>query len=105
MYKIAAMGDRDSIYGLASIGLDIFPEDKMDDPEATLRTLVDSGYAVIYITESLAVRLQDELEQYKSKQLPVIVPIPGISGNKGMGMKAIGRAVEKAVGSDILADA
>ncbi len=105
MYKIAAMGDRDSIYGFASIGLDIFPEDKMDDPEATLRTLVDSGYAVIYITESLAVRLQDELEQYKSKQLPVIVPIPGISGNKGMGMKAIGRAVEKAVGSDILADA
>ena len=105
MYKIAAMGDRDSIYGFASIGLDIFPEDKMDDPEATLRTLVDSGYAVIYITESLAVRLQDELEQYKSKQLPVLVPIPGISGNKGMGMKAIGRAVEKAVGSDILADA
>jgi len=105
MYKIAAMGDRDSIYGFASIGLDIFPEDKMDDPTTTLRTLVDSGYAVIYITESLAERLQDELEQYKSKQLPVIVPIPGISGNKGMGMKAIGRAVEKAVGSDILADA
>ena len=105
MYKIAAMGVPDNIYGFASIGLDIFPEDKMDDPEATLRTLVDSGYAVIYITESLAVRLQDELEQYKSKQLPVIVPIPGISGNKGMGMKAIGRAVEKAVGSDILADA
>ena len=25
MYKIAVMGDKDSIYGFASIGLDIFP--------------------------------------------------------------------------------
>jgi len=104
MYKIAAMGDRDSIYGFASIGLDVFPEDKMDSPVLTLHRLVDSGYAVIYITEALAEKLEPELEQYKDKQLPVIVPIPGITGNKGMGMKAIKKSVEKAVGSDILAD-
>lgn len=104
MYKIAAMGDRDSIYGFASIGLDVFPEDKMDSPALTLHRLVDSGYAVIYITEALAEKLEPELELYKDKQLPVIVPIPGITGNKGMGMKAIKKSVEKAVGSDILAD-
>jgi len=104
MYKIAAMGDRDSIYGFASIGLDIFPEDRMDSPVLTLHRLVDSGYAVIYITEALAEKLEPELEQYRDKQLPVIVPIPGITGNRGMGMKAIKKSVEKAVGSDILAD-
>jgi len=104
MYKIAAIGDRDSIYGFASIGLDIFPEDRMDSPVLTLHRLVDSGYAVIYITEALAEKLEPELEQYRDKQLPVIVPIPGITGNRGMGMKAIKKAVEKAVGSDILAD-
>jgi len=105
MYKIAAMGDRDSIYGFASIGLDIFPEDKMDSPALTLHRLVDSGYAVIYMTEALAEKLEPELEQYKDQQLPVIVPIPGITGNRGMGMKAIKKSVERAVGSDILADA
>jgi len=104
MYKIAAMGDRDSIYGFSSIGMDIFPEDKMDSPALTLHRLVDSGYAVIYITEALAGKLASELEQYRNKQIPVIVPIPGITGNTGMGMKAIGKSIEKAVGSDILAD-
>jgi len=104
MYKIAAMGDRDSIYGFSSIGMDIFPEDKMDSPILTLHRLVDSGYAVIYITEVLAEKLEPEIEQYRGRQLPVIVPIPGITGNKGMGMKAISKSIEKAVGSDILAD-
>lgn len=104
MYKIAAMGDRDSIYGFSSIGMDIFPEDKMDSPTLTLHRLVDSGYAVIYITETLAEKLESELEQYRGRQLPVIVPIPGITGNKGMGMKAISKSIEQAVGSDILAD-
>ena len=30
MYKIAVMGDYDSIYGFATLGLDTFP---VDDPE------------------------------------------------------------------------
>ncbi|MBR3439042.1 MAG: V-type ATP synthase subunit F, partial [Clostridia bacterium] len=54
MYKIAAMGDKDSIYGFASLGLHIFPFDDTDDPvEAahTLRRLSESGYGVVYITE------------------------------------------------------
>ena len=104
MYKIAAMGDRDSIYGFASLGLDIFPEDAMENPAETLHSLADSGYAVIFMTEVLAEKLEAEIDLYKEKQLPVIVPIPGITGNKGMGMKAIGKAIVRAVGSDILAD-
>jgi V/A-type H+-transporting ATPase subunit F len=104
MHKIAAMGDRDSIYGFSSIGLDIFPEDAMESPSLTLHNLVESGYAVIYITENLAEKLESELEKYRDRQLPVIVPIPGITGNHGMGMKAISKSIEKAVGSDILAD-
>lgn len=104
MYKIAAMGDRDSIYGFASLGFHIFPEDRMDDPAGTLHNLAQQDFAIVYITESLAVRLKDEIDQYKERPLPVIVPIPGISGSTGMGLKAISRAVEKAVGSDILTD-
>ena len=50
MYKIAVMGDRDSIYGFASLGLEPFP---LTDPVVAgkkLRELGESGYAVIYIT-------------------------------------------------------
>ena len=50
MYKIAVMGDKDSIYGFASIGLDIFPVYEPQVAIKTLRRIVDGGYAVIYIT-------------------------------------------------------
>lgn len=103
-HKIAIMGDRDSIVGFTPLGLDAFAEDSMEEPAKVLRNLIENNYAVIYITESLAERLSDEISKVSELPTPVIVPIPGITGNKGMGMKAIGEAVEKAVGSDILAD-
>lgn len=105
MYKIAAMGDKDSIYGFASIGLEIFP---VDDPQVAIRTLrkiVDGGYAVIYITEHLATQIESELDRYRSLTTPAIIPIPGVTGNTGLGMRSVSMSVEQAVGSDILSDA
>ncbi len=104
MHKIAVMGDRDSITGFTALGLDIFAEESMDQSILVLHRLVESGYAIIFITERLAAELHEDLKKYRDRPTPVIVPIPGITGNMGMGMKAIGEAVEKAVGSDILAD-
>lgn len=102
--KMAAIGDRDSIYGFASIGLDIFPLDRIDNPAQTLHHLAQGDYAVILITEALAATLEDEIDKYSHQPLPAIIPIPGVTGNRGMGMKAISKSVEKAVGSDILQD-
>ena len=49
MYKIAAMGDKDSIYGFASLGISIFPVTDPAEGAHTLRKLADNGYGVIYI--------------------------------------------------------
>ena len=46
MYKIAAMGDRDSIYGFASLGLSVFPEDDPQSASHKLKKLAEEGYAV-----------------------------------------------------------
>ena len=102
MYKIAAMGDKDSICGFASLGLTIFPIEDAHECIVTLRKIVDSGYAVIYITENLASQIEGELERYRELPLPAIVLIPGVKGNTGMGMKLVSKSVEQAVGSDIL---
>ena len=51
MYKIAVMGAYDSIYGFASLGLDIHPVSDIREGEETLRRLATGEYAVIYITE------------------------------------------------------
>ncbi|MCQ2482841.1 MAG: V-type ATP synthase subunit F [Clostridia bacterium] len=104
MSKIAAMGDRDSIYGFASVGLEIFPLDRMENPAQTLNKLANGDYAIILVTEALAKELEQEIDKYSDRPLPVILTIPGVTGNEGMGMKAISKSVEKAVGSDILQD-
>ena len=79
MYKIAVLGDRDSIYGFAALGL-----------------------AVVYITEALSAQLGPELERCRENLLPAVIPIPGVHGNTGMGIQMVKRSVEQAVGSDII---
>ena len=104
MYKIAVLGNRDSIYGLAALGLDTFPTDSLNQEEAAklLRRLAEGGYGVVYITEALMVTLSDEISRYQNRQLPSIIPIPGVSGNTGAGVAGLKKLVEQAVGSDII---
>jgi V/A-type H+-transporting ATPase subunit F len=63
---------------------------------------VDGGYAVIYLTEKLYAYLEKDIEDYRDKTLPALIPIPGASGNSGLGLKRVKKSVERAVGSDIL---
>ena len=64
--------------------------------------MVGTGFGVIYITESLYEELQEEVAKEKEQRLPAIIPIPGIRGNTGQGMRDVKRLVEQAVGSDII---
>lgn len=102
MYKIAVLGDRDSIYGFAALGLNIYPVRDYDEAVKTLKELAEGPYAVIYITEALQAQLESEIDKYRSKLLPAIIPIPGAYGNTGIGIRSVKKSVEQAVGSDIL---
>lgn len=102
MYKIAVMGDRDSVSGFASLGLEIFPEEDAGRAASTLRKMVSGGYAVIFMTEKLAAQLEAEIDQYRRLPVPAIIPIPGVTGNTGLGLRSVSKSVEKAVGSDII---
>lgn len=102
MYKIAAIGDKASIYGFASLGVEIFPVSGADEALTHFRKFADENYAVIYITESLAGELSEELEHFRERISPAFIPIPGVFGNNGIGMRSVSRSVEQAVGSDII---
>lgn len=102
MYKAAVLGDYDSIYGFAAIGLDTFPVTDPEEAKVTLKKIADGSHAVIYITEALASQLAEDLEPYRSRLLPSIILIPGVSGNTGAGIAQVKQSVEKAVGSDII---
>jgi len=100
--NIAALGDRDSIYCYAALGMDIFPVSDAEEGKAALERLAGMRYAVIYITEQLAGQLESELIAYRDQPVPAIIPIPGVTGNTGCGMKAVRLSVEQAVGTDII---
>jgi len=102
MYKIAVIGDKDSIYGFASLGLGVFPCDDAESASHTLKELAKNGYGVIYVTEALYEQLSAEVEHFRELSLPAIIPIPGVVGNTGIGMANVSLSVERAVGSDII---
>lgn len=102
MYKIAVLGDYDSIYGFAALGLDTFSVTAQEEAGERLHELAANGYGIIYITEALAAGMKHEIARYQDQLLPAIIQIPGISGNTGDGVQGVKKSVEQAVGSDIL---
>ena len=102
MYKIAVMGDRDSVLGFRALGLDVYPCEDPNEARKTLHRLARNDYAVIYITEQLSALVSGAIDRYKDEVTPAIILIPGKNGSLGMGERALQSAVERAVGADIL---
>ena len=102
MYKIAALGDLDSVLGFKALGLEVCPVDPSDQGREALHRMAKENYAIIYMTEQLAAQLQPEIARYKDSLTPAIILIPGKEGSLGIGMANVKTAVERAVGADIL---
>lgn len=101
-YRIAAVGDWDSVMGFRALGLDTYPVTSPDEARNTIRELAKTDCAVIFLTEQLAKDLNDVLSRYKDEVRPAIILIPGRDGSLGIGRDNIQRAIERAVGADIL---
>ena len=107
MYKIAVLGDRDSVLGFKALGLDTFSVEDAEEARHTLHKLakpaggVPSEYAIIYVTEQLAQTIQADIDRYKTAVTPAVILIPGKNGSLGLGAQALQSAVERAVGADI----
>lgn len=99
--KIAVVGDKDSVLAFKAVGLDVFPI--LDEEEASDKVrLLAREYAVIFVTEKLAAKMEPLLKRYKARAYPAVIPIPDASGSTGFGLYGIKKDVEKAIGADIL---
>jgi V/A-type H+-transporting ATPase subunit F len=101
MYKIAVLGDRDSVLGFKALGLDVFFVESTDEARHTLHQLAKEDYAIIYVTEQLAADIPADVDRYKNSVTPAVILIPGKGGSLGLGAQALQSAVERAVGADI----
>ena len=101
-WKLAVLGDRDSVLGFQALGLSVFPAETVEETRETLHRLARERYAIIYLTETLAGGLEADLARYRDSATPAVILIPGREGPLGLGQSALKAAVEKAVGIDIL---
>lgn len=101
-YRIAVLGDKDSVLGFRALGLTVFPVETAEEAKITLHRLAKENFAVIYLTERYAAQMETDIARYKDDLTPAIILIPGKEGSLGIGMSNIKKAVERAVGADIL---
>ncbi len=104
MAQIAAIGDHDSVYGFSALGLDVYPVESPETAAKQIRRLAAQHAAVIFLTESLAARLPELMAAYQDTVTPALIPIPGVSGNNGIGMQRVKDAMHKAAGSEIFSE-
>ncbi len=106
MLKIAVIGGKDTVVGFKALGLDTFPAANAAEAGKILRSLTrdSEDYAIIYIEETLAAQLTQEIDKFKDSPTPAIILIPGREGSIGLGQSALKSAVERAVGTNILGD-
>ncbi len=103
MYKIAVIGERDSVMGFMAIGFTACEASDPAEAARILHTLAKTEeYGIIFIVENYAKVIPDDIGRYKDLPLPAVISIPGRAGSDGSGMAAIKSAVERAVGADIL---
>lgn len=101
MYKIAVVGDKESIFGFSSIGIDIYPAYEEKEIEQIISKLMDENYAIIYVTENMWLKAEKYLEKLQKNNIPAIVSIPSNTGSLNYGEKRIKDMVQKAVGIEI----
>ena len=50
MYKIAVVGDRDSVLGFQALGLSVFPVETAEEARRVIHATAKEAYAIIYLT-------------------------------------------------------
>ena len=62
MRKIGVIGDKDSVLGFKALGLDVFTPEIDADVRKTIERLAKDDYCIIFITEQMAVKAVDLLD-------------------------------------------
>ena len=103
MYKIAVLGEKESVIGFSALGLDTFPVESDEQAVAEFKRLAAAPeYAIIYVTETWYTVLREQIDKYKDSVTPAVILIPGAGGSLGLGKSALDDAVERAVGANII---
>ena len=102
MYKIAVIGDKDSVLAFRALGVHVFTAIEGNDARRIIDKLAKEEYGIIFVTEQLAKGIPETIQRYNNEVIPAVILIPSNRGSLNIGLENINKNVEKAVGSNIL---
>ncbi|MCI5997195.1 MAG: V-type ATP synthase subunit F [Peptoniphilaceae bacterium] len=102
MYKIAVIGDKDSVLAFRALGVHVFTAVDAHEARKIIDNLAKEDYGIIFVTEQIAQEIPETIQRYNNEVIPAVILIPSNRGSLNIGLENINKNVEKAVGSNIL---
>lgn len=103
MSKIAIIGSQNAILAFRALGFKDLPIKSVEEGVLAIKKIQqENDYAIVFLTEDWAEKLDKELDILRNVVLPVFTVIPSPALSLNYGKKELSKIVEKAVGSDIL---
>lgn len=100
--KVAMIGGKTSTIGFKAVGMEPYIAVVPEEGPRIWESIPLERYGVVIITEPVYRVLLEKVPGFPPQGgLPVILVIPAVSGSQGMGIEAIKKKVERAVGADI----
>ena len=102
--QVAVIGDQDTVICFKAIGFDTFILEKKEGEEPSIVankiiSILRKSYKIIYITESLYMLAENEIEQYlANKPYPILTIVPSSSSQKNIAFDSMKKLVERALG-------
>ena len=103
MANIAVVGEERNVIGFTPFGVDVYlSHESGEDIEDWFRSIVRKEYKLILITETVAVRLKEQIQALWVKDFPVVLTISGLGETSSAAFDRLRGLVIKAVGTDLL---
>ena len=99
--EMAAVGGYDTVLPFQAVGVHPFPVENSEDTARTVAGLAREDYGVVFVEERFFIEQTQLIDTLVQQYNTSIIPIPGIHGSLGVGLSAVRKSVERAVGMDI----
>ncbi|MBN1298301.1 MAG: V-type ATP synthase subunit F [Actinobacteria bacterium] len=99
--KIAAIGEKDIMLIFKSVGADVFPVHNTEQAESVLKKVAKENYGIVFITETIAAKLDYLIREFSEMLQPSVVVIPGLGKRNNYAVEVLRNAIIKASGTDV----
>lgn len=98
--KVAMVGGWSSVVGFGAVGVDPYAVASPEDAPGVWDSLPREEYAVVMVTEPVYEALRRSVPGFPGHEgLPIVLPVPAVTGSLGMAAADIRKIVVKALGS------